>query len=168
MKSPVEFYVTPFEGSVAIFEKETLKIAGIETKEALKEAFPDGGSWRKVWLKPVYGKEKTEITRLCQVTDGVFGFRFDSLREPAARIAVVVEKWEGFFRDVEVEQADQTKKAEKRPLAIDMDAYDAIEGPVLDYLAQILEAHLHPNALAHPGFTKAFLQKNSTKLSENA
>jgi hypothetical protein len=168
LKSPIEFYVTPFEGSVAIYEKETLKLAGIESKEALKSAFPDGGTWRKVWLKPVFGKEKTEITRHCQVADAVFGFRYDPTREPAARIAVIVEKWEAFFKEVEIEQPDGSKKVERRPLPVDINAYDALEGPVADYLSNILEAHLHPNALSHPGFIQAFSQKGSTKPSENA
>lgn len=150
MKNPIEFYVVEQDGSPLVFDKPTLQIAQLTSDEALQAAFGDRGSWRRLWLKPVFGKEKTEIVRLCQVPDALLGFRYDANLEPAAQIAVIVERWEGFA------------------FPPDLEAYEQLPGTVLDYIASVLDAHLHPNPVAHPGFTRAFSQKNSRKPSENA
>lgn len=147
----IEFYVVETEsGDLLVYDRPMLQLAGLDSEETLIEAFGETGSWKKLHLKRVTGKEKTEITRLCQVPDPVIGFQYDSTREPAARIAVIVEQWEGF------------------DFPPDMKAHDLLDAPLLDAILNALQNHLYPNPLANAAFLKAFSAHGSTTPSENA
>lgn len=144
MEPTIRLFVVEDGANTYVFDAETLAAAQIVGEAKEREAFGEKGAWRSVWLRKPLGKHAREIAERCRVTDPIVGFRMDSTREPAARCAVLVEKWEGF---------------EGAP---SFEAFESLPLPLAEALDGRIQAHMYPNILNNADFLKAWKDNSTT------
>lgn len=148
MSKPIRLYVLnmddPDEDEI-VFDEASLRAVGLETDADVEANFEAQGKWVEIWLRKAFGEQETEVARLCRIPDEQRGFLYDETREPAARLCVMVEKWNG--------------------IRFSPDSMTARAGLGLDlarYLDRVIVAKMYPSAVANPFFIAAWKRKQSS------
>jgi hypothetical protein len=144
----IRLYVIPTKVSCQVYDCAMLSAVGLVTAEETAEKLP-GGSWVEIWLRTATGKQRRLISEKCRVPDAEKGFTYDPTLQQAARLAVMVERWNG------IEEAPS------------MSAYDHLRDPLIDAIdAQILAA-MYPSAEGNPNFFAQW-KSNAAALEANS
>ena len=138
MGDPIRLFVMTDSNGTTVTDATVLASIGLTTEEQIREAFGTSGVWREVWLRePTFGRQQ-EIRRRCQVRGEEGQTVYEATREPSARCAVMVERWNSF------------------PTAPSEEAFEALPATVANALDQAIQAAMYPSLATNAHFMKAW------------